>query len=273
MMRLGVCSWSLGVDSPDSLVESMRAVGLTCVQLALDPIREGTWSEAETVRALIEADITIVSGMMAMAGEDYSTLEAIARTGGVRPDATWEANLAATKANAEIAARLQLPLVTYHAGFLAEEPDDPERLRTLDRMRTIADIYAEKDIALALETGQESAPTLIGVLEQLDRPTGVNFDPANMILYGMGDPIDSLEMLAPWVRQIHIKEAKHTETPGTWGTEVPAGEGDVDWNALANVVRTKGLDVDLVIEREAGDSRIADIRKAAQLVKDVGMTD
>lgn len=269
-MRLGVCSWSLEAESPAQLVERVQATGLSCVQLALDPIRQGRWDEAETVRLLGEAGIDILSGMMWMADEDYSTLESIALTGGVRPSATWEANLAATKANAKIAKRLGLSLVTYHAGFLAEEVDDPERLETIERMRTIADIYDEVGIPLALETGQEAARTLVGVLEQLDRPsTGVNFDPANMILYGMGDPIDAVTVLRPWVKQIHIKDAKQTETPGTWGAETPAGDGDVDWPAFGAAI--SGLDVDLVIEREGGTSRVEDVKRAAALAQTVGL--
>jgi sugar phosphate isomerase/epimerase len=267
-----VCSWSLGADSPAALVEGVRAVGLDCVQLALDPIRRGEWDEQETVDRLGEAGIAVVSGMMAMAGEDYSSLERIALTGGVRPDATWEENLAATEANAAIASRMGLDLVTYHAGFLAEDVRDPERVRTIERMQRIADIYADVGIPLALETGQEAAVTLVGVLDQLARPNvGVNFDPANMILYGIGDPIEAIEVLSGWVKQVHIKDAKHTATPGTWGTEVRAGDGDVKWELFAGVLRVRELDVDVVIEREAGGDRVGDIRQGVELVRRLGL--
>ena len=114
---LGVCSWCLRAGSPAELVERVRAVGVSSVQLHLDPLR-GDWDSGETQDRLREAGIAIASGMMAMRGEDYSTLNTIRETGGVRPDATWEANLAAAEANAALAADLGVDLVTFHAGFI-----------------------------------------------------------------------------------------------------------------------------------------------------------
>src|SRR5262249_46193585 len=77
------------------LAERVRTCGLGAVQLALDPIRRGErgWNEQETGATLLKAGITIISGMMGMKGEDYSTLESIRRTGGVRVDANWTENL------------------------------------------------------------------------------------------------------------------------------------------------------------------------------------
>ncbi|HIA27537.1 MAG TPA: hypothetical protein EYN79_05370, partial [Planctomycetes bacterium] len=87
-------------------------------------------------------------------------------------------------------------------------------------------------VKLALETGQESAATLEGALEALGRSdVGVNFDPANMILYGMGNPVEALVRLAPRVAQIHIKDALASEVAGEWGSEVVVGTGEVDWQA------------------------------------------
>ncbi|XOV74116.1 MAG: sugar phosphate isomerase/epimerase family protein [Phycisphaerales bacterium] len=123
-------------------------------------------------------------------------------------------------------------------------------------------------IRLGLETGQETAASLLDALAAIDRDSvGVNFDPANMILYAMGDPVEALDRLAPHVVQIHVKDAIATDTPGRWGTEVPAGTGQVDWPAFFAVVRDHLPGIPLVIEREAGDRRIEDIRSAASLVQ------
>ena len=88
-----------------------------------------------------------------------------------------------------------------------------------------------------------------------------------MVLYGMGEPVAALEALAEHVVQIHIKDATPTETPGTWGAEVPAGTGAVDWTRFFDVVRDRGLEVNLLIEREAGDDRVGDVRIAKGLVR------
>src|SRR5690606_27919335 len=127
-----------------------------------------TWGRA--FESLEEAGIRVLSGMMAMAGEDYSTLASIARTGGVRPNETWPANLDHARAIASLAAEHGIALVTFHAGFIPEHSADPERRTLLDRLRAIADLFAQRGLKLAFETGQENADTLLEALNALDRP-------------------------------------------------------------------------------------------------------
>jgi L-ribulose-5-phosphate 3-epimerase len=264
---VAVCSWSLQARTARELATRVRETGVRAVQLALDPLRTGAMPFAEVTTAFGEAGITVVSGMMTMAGEDYSTLESIRRTGGVRPDATWAANREAAAENARVARALGIGLVTFHAGFLPHDPADPERHVLLERLQNMADAFAAEGVAVALETGQESAGTLRALLQALGRSdVGVNFDPANMILYGMGDPVSALRELAPYVRQIHIKDALPAADAGEWGTEVPVGEGAVDWGAFFTAVRETRIDADLVIEREAGSARVADVQRAAALI-------
>ncbi len=242
-------------------------MGAGAVQIALDPLRTRAWSQEETVATLSAAGIAIRSGMMGTEGEDYSSLESIRATGGVRPTKHWRANRTAAAENAALANRLGIRLVSFHAGFLPHERFDRERAVLIDRLREIVDLFAAEDVMTAFETGQESAQTLLDVLNELDRPTaGINFDPANMILYGMGDPVVALRLLAPHVRQIHVKDARATRVAGTWGSEVPVGDGDVDWPAFFAVVRETKLTCDLMIEREAGDDRVNDIRLARERV-------
>ncbi len=263
MAKLAVCSWSLRPASPAELIKRLVSLGIPRVQLALIPcVEEAAWEGA--IAELRAGGIEIVSGMLAMAGEDYSTLASIAQTGGVRSDRHWGCNLDCAFATADLAERSGISLVSFHAGFLPHPPSDPLRATMLDRLRTIADLFASRGVALALETGQESATTLVEALTELDRPSvGVNFDPANMILYGMGDPIEAIERLAPWVRQVHIKDAIGSREPGTWGTETPVGKGSVKWREF--LPRTAG--VDLVIEREGGSCRDEDILAARDLVR------
>ncbi len=264
--KLGVCSWSLRPEGPRGLVNKIKAAGLNAVQLALDPMREKTWKEAETRDALRAGRIDILSGMMGTKGEDYSTLESIRKTGGVRMDATWAENLAAARSNAEIAKRLEIKLVTFHAGFLPHDRADPERAKMIERLRQVADVFAAAKVRIAFETGQESADTLLEVLEDLQRPNvGVNFDPANMILYGMGDPVAAVTKLAGRIAQFHIKDAVPSRAPGRWGEEVVAGHGAVKWGPFFEAI--KDIPGDLLIEREAGDRRIEDVATARSVVE------
>ncbi len=265
--RIGVCSWSLKPRNVGDLIDALQRLRISSMQLALSPLVHEPESWRDAVPHLRDAGIEILSGMMATKGEDYSTLQSIARSGGVRLDEHWLANFEHARAVAEIAARHRIHLVTFHAGFIPHDSADHGRGRMLDRLGAIADLFAAHAIDIAFETGQETAATLIDALDALAHPNvGVNFDPANMILYGMGDPIESLRMLAPRVKQIHVKDAKPTARPGAWGSEVVVGTGAVDWKRFFEIAKAIVPPVHFVIEREAGPNREADIAAAAEVI-------
>jgi sugar phosphate isomerase/epimerase len=263
--KLAVCSWSLRPADPLELMAQLQAVGIRRVQIALDPLRVSPEAWGTLAEVCAGNGVELVSGMFGAAGEDYSTLESIERTGGVAPDATWAENWRNIQTAADVARKLGLKLVTFHAGFLPNEPGDPRFQILLQRLGRIADLFASRGIELGLETGQETAETLGAFLQKLGRPNvGVNFDPANMILYDKGDPIAALQTLGPWLKQCHIKDAVKTRTPGAWGREVPVGAGEVDWPAFLRTLDKLRFRGNLAIEREAGEQRATDIRAARQ---------
>ena len=120
-------------------------------------------------------------------GEDYTTLDSIARTGGIRPSTTWPANEAGSSHGGPGG---QIRNRTDHAPCGFHDPDDPDRASMVSSSSS-GSIFSEQGCRLGFETGQESAATLLEVLDEIGHPgIGVNFDPANMILYGMGDPVE-----------------------------------------------------------------------------------
>ena len=165
------------------MADALHRRGIHAVQLALVPCVEQpvTWGNA--VAQLRARGITVVSGMLATVGEDYSSLQSIELTGGVRPATTWARNQELASATAALAGDHGVPLVTLHAGFLPHDRSNVERAAMIDRLRVIADIYAARGVRVAFETGQEDANTLLAALADIAHPNvGVNFDPANMIL-------------------------------------------------------------------------------------------
>lgn len=268
MKRLGVCSWSLQPTGLADLIQRVHGCGLSQVQVALEPIASGRWDCDAVDQLLRESAVSFCSGMMETVGEDYSTIESIRRTGGIRPDEHWQENLDRANKNAVIAHQLGIKLVTFHAGFVPST-ETLEYQTVVDRVHEISDVFGLHGIQLALETGQEHPEVL---LDMLDIPAlsqvGVNFDPANMILYGSGDPLVALGILKDRIVQIHMKDAVESKNPKQWGTEVPAGQGEVDWDIFFATVQSLPNDINIIIEREAGDQRIADIIKA----RDIAMT-
>jgi sugar phosphate isomerase/epimerase len=264
---VGACSWSLRTDI-EGVAAAMRQLGIGRVNLALKPaIAPGGEKYLEAVR---RQAWTVSATTIGFPQEDYTSLETIRATGGILPDDTWPQNRQAVVRAAEITAELGVRWLTLHAGFL--ESDDPAVARRLrERLCTLADAAAERGLGLLLETGQETAECLAGLLEELQHPAlGVNFDPANMILYDKGDPVVAVRRLGPWIKHIHVKDARRTLRPGTWGTEVPWGEGQVGPERFLAALQEIGFTGTLSIEREAGDNRLGDIQWAAERLAEAG---
>jgi sugar phosphate isomerase/epimerase len=270
LSRLAVCSWSLQPDSPQDLADKLRAVGILNAQIDLDPFRDqpDVWDSAAGV--FKEEGIRLVSGMFRCEGEDYTTPETIRVTGGVVPDETWEVNWERAQANVINAERLGLEFVMFHAGFLPHDPADPTFDKLVDRLRQLARLYGKYGIALGFETGQETAEALKIFLRHLgERNVFINFDPANMILYNNGDPIEALQAVGRQVRGVHLKDANVTQVRGEWGEELPVGIGQVDWKAFFNELADAKYEGWLCFEREAGETRVEDIRSGRLFVEDL----
>jgi sugar phosphate isomerase/epimerase len=270
--RLGVCSWSYKLPL-DQVAEEMKKIGLTRINLALQPFLEGderhgkaedAGARERTEKRLASGEWKITSTMISFNHEDYTTLESIRKTGGIVPDEHWDADRALVERAAKLTGEWKVPYMLMHAGFL-DEHDKAAFDKYLYRVKTLRDICAKYNVQLILESGQETAEDLANFMPQVEG-VGINFDPANMILYNKGVPVDAVKKLAPWIKHMHIKDAKYTKTPGTWGEEVPWGDGEVNAALFLKTLEEVGYAGAFAIEREAGENRVADIALAARRV-------
>jgi sugar phosphate isomerase/epimerase len=263
---IGVCTWSLG-NNFDKLGALRAQTQLNHCHLAISPVlSEGGENYLKRVR---KDGWEVTATMIDFAQEDYSTLESIKATGGIVPDQYWQANRERVFDAIDITAELGVKYLTLHFGFL-DMADADAVAKMAGRVRVLADAAAEKNVQLLMETGQETAAELRRFLEELSHPAlGVNFDPANMILYDKGDPTEAVQTLAGWVKHVHIKDAIRTKAPGTWGAEVTWSTGQVGSAEFLKALKKIGFAGALAIEREAGDDRLGDIKAAIMaLTKD-----
>ena len=272
--RIGVCSWSYQRPLRE-VADEMAKIGVKGIDLALTPFvaPDGRHGVEEGEEALAFAKAQFASGawrlfatMISFPQEDYSTLDTIRKTGGVVPDDSWPRNREIAAAAAELSGSLGAPYMLFHAGFL-DESNPAAYAAYVERVSFVRDACAKAGVQLILESGQETAEDLARFLRDVPG-LYVNFDPANMILYGKGRPMEALETLVPWIRKIHVKDADATAVPGTWGTERPWGEGQVGGAAFIDALNGLGFTGNLTIEREGGDDRAGDIARAAARLRD-----
>ena len=187
-------------------------------------------------------------------------------SGGIVPDANWEFNRDMAAKGAAMTKELGCRYMSCHAGFL-DVDDKAAYDKYRSRVQELADICRKQGVMLLLETGQETADDLVRFLGTV-KNVWVNFDPANMLLYGMGDPVAAVAKLAPWIRHVHIKDALPSKKPGLeWGEETPWGDGKVNAPAFLAALDKAGYTGALAVEREGGNSRTADIALAVQRLR------
>ncbi len=258
---VSACTWSLRSDV-GRVAEVLKSLDIGAVHLAVRPALEK--DGRAYLDAVRRAGWPVSATMIDFPSEDYSTLESIRRTGGIVPDAPWEENRRLALGAIDITAELGVKGLSLHFGFL-EHTAAGYDAKLIGRARLLADAAAKKGVTLLMETGQESAAELKHFLEAINHPAlAINFDPANMILYDRGNPLEAVRVLAPWIRHVHAKDAMKTRTPGTWGAEVPWGDGEVNTAGFLRELAAIRFQGALAIEREAGDDRAGDIRKAAE---------
>jgi sugar phosphate isomerase/epimerase len=184
--------------------------------------------------------------------------------------AAWQASrVRELAASAEFAARLGTPRVCGHMGFIPENPNDPAYTACIAAARWLAGEYAGNGVGLDFETGQETPITMLRAIRDINSPrVGVNFDPANLLMYGKANPVDALDILGPYVRGVHAKDGEYPAEPGRLGPEKPLGQGRVDFPALIKKLLAAGYDGPLTIEREIeGEEQRNDILRANRILE------
>ena len=265
--EVGVMFWAVR----DSLDE-IRSLGVRCGQLGIGgdlALNDAVAAEWKSV--LERSQFTLVTVFAAYNGENYADIPTVQRTVGFIPRATREEREKRTYQISDFAAGIGVSSIACHIGFVPEDTGHPDYVAVREMVRRVADHAAKHGQTFALETGQEPAHVLQRFLKDVGRDNvGINFDPANMILYGTGDPIEALNVLGAQVLSVHVKDGDWppADRPGALGAERPLGQGSVGIPRFVDKLRQIGFRGPLNIEREAEDQqeRIADIRDAVALL-------
>ena len=267
-LRLGVVTG--GADS-DAAIRRVRDLGFTNCQVYFGS--PGSESAKRLRDALDRYDIEATSLIVTGPGpEVYDFLQGPA-TIGLVPPKYREARIARMKQASDFAKLVGIPGVQGHCGFFPEWPGDPLFGQTVDALKTVVAYCRANGQTFRCETGQETPVTLLRAIRAtgLDN-LGVNFDCANLILYGKANPVDALDLLGPYVLGVHAKDGLYPTDPNRLGEEVPIGKGRVDFPRFIQRLKEAGYRGPITIEREiSGPAQAEDIRASkAYLEKLIG---
>jgi sugar phosphate isomerase/epimerase len=270
-LAIGVCSWSLQVTSIPELKRFLDRLGIDVVQIACGDPHHAAWDEGDGMPAAAKAAGFRMSGsMLGFPGEDYTTPQTIEKTGGFGDPATRPQRIERFQWGLKRTTDLGLSDVMLHAGFIPEV-GSADRKPFLDTLAHVSDLAQRAGVTVAFETGQESSALLRRTLDDLKCPNlKVNFDPANMLLYDKDDPIRAVELLAPDIRSVHVKDANRPPRPGVWGEEVPLGQGQTNTRLFVQALKRVGYRGPLCIEREVGtqEERFQDIEHGVRFLRE-----
>lgn len=263
-LEVGLMFW--GDHEPLKMIRAVKSLGLRCGHLGFTGAVNFDGLGEVYKKALADEDFTVTAVFAAYDGESYADVPTVQQTVGFITPATREAREKRTYEVIEMTAAIGVPIFACHIGFVPEDHTDPVYAPVRDMVRRICDYCAAKNIMFALETGQEPAESLLHFLEDVARPNlKINFDPANLILYGTSEPIAALKLVGKHVVSCHAKDGNWPTAPGTLGTEMPLGEGSVGMASFVNTLKEIGYKGALTIEREVSLDQDIDDRHQAKL--------
>jgi len=256
-MRLGIVT---GISKgPEATIKRVHELGFPTCQLSIGTLDDAAVAElrAALVKYGVEVTSAIAGGPAPEIYDFYKGPETI----GLVPSQYREARIARIKQVSDIAKKAGITGVQTHCGFLPENPNEPLYAESVKAIRTVAQYCKENGQTFRCETGQETPIALVRVIKDVGLDNvGVNFDVANLILYGKANPVDAVELLGPYIMGVHAKDGLFPTDPRNLGREVPIGQGKVNFPVLIPLLKKAGYRNPLTIEREiSGPKQTEDI--------------
>ena len=255
----------------DAAFSKFQALGLNCCQLSVwDVENMFTPEKAEEAKAAsTKYGIEITALWAGWTGPAAWNFTEGPATLGIVPAEYREMRVRQLIKAADFAEWLGVTDIITHAGFLPESPCDPNFRPVADAIKEIAEVYKARGLWFLFETGQETPVAMLRYIETVGTGNlGINFDTANLILYGKANSVDALEVFGKYVRNTHFKDGLYPTCGNELGHEVALGDGKANVPGIIAKLKELNYEGAYVIEREiSGDRQIEDINKAKTLIE------
>lgn len=168
----------------------------------------------------------------------------------------------------DFALKVGVNRIITHVGFIPENPADPDFIGTVSVLRWLCNHMKSRGQYFLFETGQETPVTMLRTIQAIGTDNlGINFDTANLILYGKANSVDALDVFGKYVMETHIKDGFYPTDGMELGREVPAGQGKANIPGVVKKLKELGFEGSFTIEREiTGEEQKRDIEMARDLL-------
>ena len=258
-------------DGALASLQTVRDAAISTVHLQYPARLDSAEGIAQIRDAVRQTGVSITTVFCGFEGESYADIPTVINTVGLVPEEPREARVEKIERISRFARELGVDRVGAHIGFIPHDKNDARYDALVATVRGICDALAAREQVFALETGQETAQSLKEFIADVARPNlRVNFDPANMILYGTEPPIPATQLLFPWIDGVHCKDGIWPTQENQLGEETPFGAGAVDARAWLQTLIELGYRGPLTIEREiSGPDQLRDIVAAKTFIEAV----
>lgn len=263
MIKLGtIVNFNGDLDALEKKFADVKAFGLPTCQLCCWKTDEFTAENADRIKAAAEENGVEISAFWC--GYDFTCVWNFPdgyHTIGLVPITYRARRVQNLKDGADFAKRLGVKHVVTHVGFLPENPLTDEFTGVVAAIREVAEHCKQNGQYFLFETGQETPITLLRTIKAVGTDNlGINLDPANLLLYGRGNPCDAMDIFGDYVMGVHGKDGEYPTTVDDLGCEKRVGDGRVNFPLLVKKLKEHGYDGAITIEREIdGDEQTKDI--------------
>ena len=262
-------------NNPDIEKELKKLIELglySCQLISWDRKFFNSEKNATTVKNISESlGIEITAFWCGWEGPTFWNFTEGPITLGLVPESYRMSRLESLKEGSYFAKDLGVNDLITHVGLLPENQHDPQYIGTLAALKDLMKICEKNQQYFLFETGQETPITLMRMIKDIDsKYVGINLDPANLLLYGKANPVDSIDIFGDKIRGVHGKDGLYPTCPNELGQETRIGDGKVNYPILLKKLMDIGYQGDITIEREiSGEKQIQDILYAKQYLLDL----